>query len=79
MTTSAQESNIAIRELDHRTSHGIDVWLLWNAETKDVFVSVAGRDGVAFEFEVAPTDALEAFHHPYAYSASGDDYLPLAA
>jgi hypothetical protein len=34
---------------------------------------------VGFEFPVDPTDALEAFHHPYAYAANVDDYLPLAA
>jgi hypothetical protein len=79
MTTSVQESKITIRELDHRASDGIEVWLLWNEETNDVLVSVAWGDGVGFEFPVDPTDALEAFHHPYAYAANVDDYLPLAA
>jgi hypothetical protein len=79
MTTSTQESKITMRELDHRASDGIEVWLLWNAETNDVVVSVAWTDGVGFEFPVAPTDALEAFHHPYVYAANVDDYLPLAA
>jgi hypothetical protein len=83
MTTSelvgGQESRIAIRELDHRASDGIEVRLLWNAETKDVLVSVAERDGMIFEFQVPGTDALEAFHHPYAYAAYGDQYIALAA
>jgi hypothetical protein len=78
MTTSAHESNIAIRELDHRARNGIEVRLLWNEETNEVFVSVAERDGVDFEFQVAPADALDAFHHPYAYAPYGDDYLPLS-
>ena len=74
------ESRIAIRELDHRLGDGIEVRLLWNAETKDVLVSVAERDGLGFEFQVPPTDALEAFHHPYAYAAlHGDHYIPIAA
>jgi len=84
MTTSeplvGQESKIAIRELDHRASDGIEVRLLWNAETRDVLVSVVERDGAGFEFQVPPTDALDAFHHPYAYAAYGDHYYtPLAA
>jgi hypothetical protein len=57
-----------IRELDQRTSDGISVTLLWNAETNRVFVSVVEeRHGESFEFEVAGADAAEAFHHPYAY------------
>lgn len=74
-----QESRIAIRELDHRVGDGIEVRLLWNADTKDVLVSVAERDGFGFEFQVPPTEALDAFHHPYAYAAYGDQYIPLAA
>jgi len=58
-----------IRELDHRTGDGIEVTLLWNAETNGVSVSVVERDGSTFEFAVPPHDALEAFHHPYAYAA----------
>jgi hypothetical protein len=61
MTTSElvveQESRTRIRELDHRASDGIDIRLLWNAETKDILVSVAERDGMDFEFQVAATDA----------------------
>jgi hypothetical protein len=74
-----QESRIAIRELDHRASDGIEVRLLWDAETKDVLVSIVERDSVGFEFQVPATDALDAFHHPYAYAAYGDQYIPLAA
>ena len=75
-----QKSRTAIRELDHRASDGIEVRLLWNAETKEVLVSVAERDGVGFEFQVPATDALDAFHHPYAYAAlHGDHYIPIAA
>ena len=56
-------SRIAIRELDHRATDGIEVRLLWNEDTKDVLVSVAEREGLRFEFRVPPTDALDAFHH----------------
>jgi hypothetical protein len=76
----AKESEM-IRELDHRASDGIDVRLLWNAETKAVLVSVAERDGTSFEFQVPPADALQAFHHPYAYAHAlqGNGRIPLAA
>ena len=75
----AQEPKIATRELDHRRAHGIKVTLLWNAETKGVFVSVAERDGDRFQFQVSPADALDAFHHPYAYAACGQRQEALAA
>lgn len=73
------ECRNAIRELDQRAGDGIEVRLLWNADTKDVLVSVTERDGLAFEFQVHPTEALDAFHHPYAYAALGDRYIGLAA
>ncbi len=64
-----------IRELDHRMSDGIDVWLLWNSRTNQVFVAVEDqRSGELFEVTVPRADALDAFHHPYAYGAS--DLLP---
>lgn len=57
-----------VRELDQRTSDGITVTMLWNAETNRVFVSVLDeRHGVSFEFMVPPADAADAFHRPYAY------------
>ncbi len=65
----------AIRELDHRTSDGVDVRLLWNSRTNQVFVAVEDqRSGELFEVTVRGADALDAFHHPYAYGAS--DLLP---
>jgi hypothetical protein len=58
-----------MRELDHRSSDDIEVTLLWSARTNRVFVSVLERRTEAlFRFEVARTDALGAFHHPYAYA-----------
>jgi hypothetical protein len=65
----------AIRELDHRTGDGVDVRLLWNSRTNQVFVAVEDqRSGELFEVTVHGVDALDAFHHPYAYGAS--DPLP---
>jgi hypothetical protein len=59
------------RELDSRTSDGIEVRLLWHPH--DARVSVAVHDtktGEAFELPVREGErALEVFHHPYAYGA----------
>jgi hypothetical protein len=73
------ETRAEIRELDHRAGDGMEVWLLWNAETEDVLVSVAEEDGVVIEFKVPPADALDAFHHPYVYAPYDDYYMPAAA
>jgi hypothetical protein len=59
-----------LRELDHRTSDGIDVRLLWSPDTDRLFIAVEdGRLGDSLRFEVAAGEALRAFHHPYAYAA----------
>jgi len=58
------------RELDSRTSDGIQVRLLWH--TADGHVSVAVSDtktGEAFELRVRDGERpLDVFHHPYAYA-----------
>jgi hypothetical protein len=65
----AEISQLAIRELDHRVSDGIDVKLLWNSATDRVSVAVGDeRSGEFFELAVDPEDALTAFRHPYAYA-----------
>jgi hypothetical protein len=58
------------RELAQRRSGTDEVLLLWHPENGRVELSV--RDlatGTGFRMEVAPDDALDAFHHPYAYAA----------
>ncbi len=68
------------RELDHRTSDGIDVKLLWSARTDQVWVAVRDdRAGTSFRLEVEPEDALVAFRHPYAYVAGEDADHAVAA
>jgi hypothetical protein len=63
-------SHTEVRELDRRTSDGIDVQLLWNPRTDRVSIAVEdGRSGEQFEVAVAASEALTAFHHPYAYAA----------
>ena len=58
-----------MRELDRRTANGLDVRLVWRPEHGDVFVEVRDEEtGEEFTISVAPHEALEAFHHPYAYA-----------
>lgn len=60
-----------VRELDRRQSDGIDVRLLWNQTDDLVVVAVFdAKTGDAFELPAAPHQALDVFHHPYAYAAS---------
>ena len=62
-----------LHELDQRTGDGFAVTLLWNSRTDAVFVTVAdSRTGDLFRIAVDRRDALEAFHHPYAYSRRPD-------
>jgi len=64
-----------VRELDRRTNDGFEVRLLWNSLTDSVSLSVDDtRYGESFELDVAPADALDAFHHPFAYTSN--DYGP---
>jgi hypothetical protein len=72
------------RELAHRASNGIEVTLFWGSATGEVVVEVVDhRTAQYFEFPVASENALDAFHHPYAYAArQGVEYeaeLPQAA
>ncbi len=55
-------------ELADRAGDGLDVRLYWNSADGRVKVTVrrVATDSVG-ELDVAPEDALEAFHHPFAY------------
>jgi hypothetical protein len=60
-----------VRELDLRAADGVEVALLWH--TSGDFVSVVVSDakrGETFELVLDEwDDALDVFHHPYAYAA----------
>ena len=62
---------MAIRELDHRRSDGIDVWLRWCARDDRTLVEVRdSKTGGHFTIEVRDDErALDVFRHPYAYAA----------
>jgi hypothetical protein len=69
--------NTTLRELDHRTSDGIDVTLFWRPEDDRAIVAVSdAKTGESFTLEVGPHQRpLDVFHHPYAYAPDG---LPTA-
>ena len=68
-TIALTTGDTGMRELDHRSSDDIEVTLLWSARTNRVFVLVLEqRTQALFHFEVRPAEALDAFHHPYAYA-----------
>jgi hypothetical protein len=58
----------ARRELDHRRANGIDVTLSWSPDRNALFVTVVDDAGDSFELAAEPHEALEVFHHPYAYA-----------
>jgi hypothetical protein len=61
------------RELDSRTTDGIRVQLLWHPVDGRVSVAVDdAKTGEAFELDVTrDQDALDVYHHPYAYAVDG--------
>jgi hypothetical protein len=68
-------TQIGARELDQRSGDGIDVTLFWSPRTNRLWIVVEDtRDGDSFELDVDPADALDAFHHPYAYANDDTDY-----
>jgi hypothetical protein len=68
-----QEAEMASKrthELDYRATDGLEVTLLWQPETNAVSVKVFdAKTGDDFDLEVDPAEAMDAFHHPYAYAA----------
>jgi hypothetical protein len=62
------------RELAQRRSGADEVVLLWHPETDRVELSVCDRvTGAGFRVEIAPADAIDAFYHPYVYTAGRED------
>jgi hypothetical protein len=61
-----------ICELSSRSGNGIDVALLWQqCDNTATVVVVDHRAGEEYVLDVQENDnALDMFHHPYAYAAS---------
>ncbi len=74
-TVTNTTGQTAVRELSRRINDGFDVRLLWDPHTNRVFVTVTDqRHGDSFVLAVDAADAVDAFHHPFAYT--GDGYVP---
>ena len=71
----------SFRELDHRSSDRIEVRLLWRESDNRVIVAVAdGKTGERFTVDVRNGEnALDVFHHPFAYSTPGRALSVVAA
>ena len=68
MSTSCQHDTW--RELAVREKDGLAVSLLWSNDTGRVKVAVVDAHlDEQFEVHVSGADALDAFHHPFAYAA----------
>jgi len=68
-TTEHTATDELTRELAYRKNDGIQVALLWQPSENAVTILVEdSRTGVVVEFDVANEDAMDAFHHPFAYA-----------
>ena len=67
-------------ELADRAGDGLEVRLYWNDTDGRVKVTVThlATDRVA-QLDVVPADAMEAFHHPFAYQRTSIDRRRLVA
>jgi len=74
----ADAEHAELHELDQRSGDGFEVTLLWSKRTGAVVVCVDDeRTNTGFHVVVEPAHALDAFHHPYAYSRRrGSALLP---
>ena len=62
--------NPARRELAQRRTGTLKVMLLWQTDTDSLWVRVHDASGGDhFQLEVGPSEAMDVFHHPYAYAA----------
>jgi hypothetical protein len=67
-------SRTAETELAYRNQNGLEVTLLWDAMSNEVYVDVIDHlDDTGFRLPIAGHLALDAFHHPYAYAQSHED------
>lgn len=59
-----------VRELAHRAGDGIEVSLLWHeTEGRLTVICTDERTADWFTLDADPENALDVFHHPFAYAA----------
>jgi len=62
-------SGQAIVDLADRHSDGLDVVLMWGRHSGQLWVEVTHRNsGRTARIDAEPHDALDVFHHPFAYA-----------
>lgn len=77
--TARTDSTGLLRELDHRATNGLEIWLLWQPLTDEITVHVFDQlSQTAYRFVVDPCRALDAFRHPFAYLAADRNCLQTA-
>jgi hypothetical protein len=75
MTARTNTSGL-LRELDHRATNGLEIWLLWQPVTDEITVHVFDElSQTTYRFAVDPQHALDAFRHPFAYLAADPNRL----
>jgi len=58
-------------ELARRQTGAVEIALFWKTSINRLFVCVEDTsDGAGFQLVVGAGEAMEVFHHPYAYAAS---------
>ncbi len=68
-TLECSPVEVAARELAHRRSGALDIFLLWHPADDSVSIRVEDlRTGVRFDLDVEQRSALEAFRHPFSYA-----------
>jgi hypothetical protein len=64
------EHSTTYTELAHRAGDGVVVSLLWRQVDNRLRVTVTdSRTGEDFALDAHPENALDVFHHPFAYAA----------
>jgi hypothetical protein len=62
------------RELAHRSTSDLDVWLMWHPDDDRLTVEVLDRaDGSVLTVPVGRAPAMRVFHHPFAHADAGLD------
>src|SRR6476661_3294151 len=79
-TESSDDFCPCSRELAVRGSNGTQVRLLWRQGTRQLWVEV-WESGTAWALRVQaqPENALDVFHHPYAYAARQNSPPPVVS
>ncbi|MGB2875497.1 MAG: hypothetical protein WBB76_08490 [Gaiellaceae bacterium] len=69
-TDTATEKHPTTAELAYRKSGRYEIFLLFDATSRELTVSVLDEvTGVVYDLPVPADDAVEVFHHPFAHAA----------